>query len=176
VIIVHPNKAGANDPLMRTNGARAFSQAVRSIIVLGRDPNDPENTSHRFPPHAKGSVGAKHETVEYRLEPTLIPAADGDPEVTTARLVEIGASNLTSRDMFTHADPDERTQTDDAVDFLHEILAAARTGRRPHRRPRPPDGTQRRVPDLSGLRRMGQRDGRERRPTPLDMDRNYNRA
>jgi len=124
VIIVHPNKAGANDPLMRTNGARAFSQAVRSIIVLGRDPNDPENTSHRFLPHAKCSVGAKHETVEYRLEPTLIPAADGDPEVTTARLVEIGASNLTSRDMFTHADPDERTQTDDAVDFLHEILAA----------------------------------------------------
>lgn len=124
MIIVHPNKAGANDPLMRTNGARAFSQAVRSIIVLGRDPNDPENTSHRFLPHAKCSVGAKHETVEYRLEPTLIPAADGDPEVTTARLVEIGASNLTSRDMFTHADPDERTQTDDAVDFLHEILAA----------------------------------------------------
>jgi len=55
VIIVHPNKAGANDPLMRTNGARAFSQAVRSIIVLGRDPNDPENTSHRFPPHAKAA-------------------------------------------------------------------------------------------------------------------------
>ena len=120
VIVAHLNKAMGVDPLYRTGGSVGIPAAARSALVLMRDPDDPdgEEGSSRVLAHFKSNYGPLAPSLRYQLESVHL---DGD--VLTARLVADGESDHAARDLLSVPTGEERTERDEAVDFLRAELA-----------------------------------------------------
>ena len=67
VLVSHMSKPNANggDALDRLLGSSDFRNAARSIVIVGRDPDDPET---RVFAHAKNSVGPQGPSRRYRVD------------------------------------------------------------------------------------------------------------
>lgn len=124
--IVHLNKSASTDWLRRVGGSIGISGAARSVLLLARDPDDPdgEKGRQRVLAHAKCNVGPEMPSLLYEIEPILIPASDEDPEVETARIVQIGESDHDAEHLLVgRGDPEERSALDEAIAFLEEEIA-----------------------------------------------------
>jgi hypothetical protein len=131
VALLHLNKNVGNDPLQRIGGSTGIPAAARSALLLARDPDDPDGDlgRRRILAHTKCNVGPEARSLLYEIEPILIPAADDEPSVETARIEERGESDLTGRDLL--AGPTANSsKLEDAMDFLENQLAE---GPRPSR-------------------------------------------
>jgi hypothetical protein len=115
IVVAHLNKATGSDPLYRTGGSIAIPAAVRSALLLARDPEDPEGDrgSRRVLAHHKSNVGPLAESLSYEVE--IVGEA--------ARLRGLGTSSVGARDLLDAPSEDERTERDEAVDLLREELA-----------------------------------------------------
>lgn len=91
LLIMHTNKTTGDDPVRRLGGSIGFSGAIRNGLLLGRDPSD-ETGNRRLLAHWKSNTGKKAATLVFELTPTLLPAADGETEIETARLKYVGES------------------------------------------------------------------------------------
>ena len=60
--IAHMNKQSGEDPIHRINGSIRFAAGVRSIIYLGRDPEDPDRIAFA---HGKSNVAEKGATLVF---------------------------------------------------------------------------------------------------------------
>jgi putative DNA primase/helicase len=124
VVILHLNKGMSGDAMRRIGGSVAFRNAARSVLILARDPGDLEGNG-RVLVHDKCNVGPQAPSLVYALEPILISAVDGDPEVETSRLRLIGESEHTSGDVLERRGDDEHvTAIDEATAFLLEELGS----------------------------------------------------
>jgi archaellum biogenesis ATPase FlaH len=123
VAVLHLNKSLSADALRRISGSVGFQGAARSVLLLARDPEDEPSGNRRVLAHIKCNVGPEQGSVAFQVEPVLIPARDGDPEVDTARLVEVGESSYTKHDLLAPADSEERSSRDEAEEFLQIELA-----------------------------------------------------
>jgi AAA domain len=120
--LIHFNKAHGLQPLQRLSGSGAFGNAARSVLLLDRDPDDPdgEQGRRRVLAHVKSNDGPEMPSLLYEIAPILLPATGVDPEVETSRLELIGESPHDGRALLASASTsdEERTALDNAVEFL----------------------------------------------------------
>jgi hypothetical protein len=129
IVIAHLNKSSSSDWLRRVGGSIAVSGAARSVLLLARDPDDPEGEkgSRRVLAHVKCNVGPLMPSLLYEVQPIVIPASEEDPEVETAKLVSLGTSGHDAEQLLAgRGDPEERSALDEAVAFLTEELGEDR--------------------------------------------------
>jgi hypothetical protein len=124
VALLHLNKAQGLAPLARLSGSGAFGNAARSVLLLDRDPDDPdgEEGSRRVLAHVKCNVAPLAPSLLYEVTPIVLPATAIDPEVETSRLELIGESPHNGRGLLAVASDEERSALTDAEDFLRAEL------------------------------------------------------
>jgi hypothetical protein len=127
--IVHLNKMLSAEPLRRIGGSVGLPAAARSVLLLARDPDDPDGDegTRRVLAHVKTNYGALAPSLTFAIEPVLLSPLDGEPEVETARLVKLGESEHRGEALLSRrGDPEERSEIDDAIAFLRDELGQGR--------------------------------------------------
>lgn len=131
VVIVHVNPGQSSDAYVRIGGSKSGLQgAARAVFVFARDPDDPggEHGSQRVLANVKNNLAVEAPSQLYRIEPILLPAGVGEPAQETSRVVQIGLSDCSGRDLLAMPDGEERTLLEEATDWLRDELGAgART-------------------------------------------------
>jgi putative DNA primase/helicase len=129
LVIIHLNKGGSTDPLLRQEASAAFTQVVRGGLLLGHDPEDPEGDAgdQRVLAVSASNLAPIAQSLVYRIETRRVIGDTGE-EITTAGLIYIGESSADGQDLLRgQDDPDQRADRDEAVDFLEaELLAGKR--------------------------------------------------
>lgn len=120
VVVAHLNKARGGDPLYRAGGSIGIPAAVRSALLLARDPDDDERGNRRVLAHVKCNIGPQAESLSCEIEPVLL---DGDEPITTAAMRVTGTSEVSASALLDAPIGAERTERDDAADFLRTELA-----------------------------------------------------
>jgi hypothetical protein len=122
--LIHLNKGMSSDPLRRISGSGGFGNAARSVLLLARDPDDPdgEGGTRRVLAHVKSNVAPLAPSLSYEIKSIVLPARDGFPEVETARIDGIGGSSYSGRDLLGPAEEGEDSAVDQACEFLREEL------------------------------------------------------
>lgn len=122
--LLHLNKATGLAPLMRLGGSGAFGNAARSVLLLDRDPDDPdgEEGNQRVLAHIKCNVAPLAPSLVYAIRPIVLPATESDPEVETSRLELIGESPHNGRTLLVSPSQEERSALDEAAEFLRAEL------------------------------------------------------
>jgi AAA domain len=120
--IAHLNKARGADPLYRAGGSIGIPAAVRSALLLARDPEDPDRDrgSQRVLAHIKCNVAPQAESLACRIDPVQLM---GDEQLVAPRLRITGTSATSATDLLAAPTGEERTERDEAVDFLRVELA-----------------------------------------------------
>ncbi len=67
IAVVHLTKAARDTPMLRTQGSIAFTAAARTVLAVGRDPADPENTPIRHLVMVKSNVGPPAPSLMFTL-------------------------------------------------------------------------------------------------------------
>ena len=124
VVTAHLNKGEGSRAVHRIGGSIAFPGAARSVLLLAEDPDDPEGElgSRRVLAHIKCNVGRKQQSLVYRIEEILIPAANNEPEQKTAKIVCVGESRAETTTLL-EDDPTPIVHRQEAVEFLRLELA-----------------------------------------------------
>jgi hypothetical protein len=126
VVCIHLNKAQGMQPLQRLSGSGAFGAAARSVLLLDRDPDDPDGAQGRrcVLAHVKCNDGPEMPSLLYEIEPIVLPAAAEQPEVDTSRLALLGESPHSGRALLASAaaSEEDRSALDEATDFLRAEL------------------------------------------------------
>ncbi|MGP8162774.1 MAG: AAA family ATPase [Acidimicrobiales bacterium] len=111
----HHRKGGALDARDAGTGSVAFTAAARIEWVAGRDPEDP---GRRVLAVAKTNIAAVPPSRLYRLV-----AAEGEFDTVAVRWE--GTSTVTANELASGpVSAEERSELDEAVEFLREVLAA----------------------------------------------------
>jgi len=120
VIVAHLNKAKGADATHRTGGSIAIPAAVRSALLLARDPEDPEPEigAQRVLAHFKCNVAPLAETLTATIETAEV---DGGHEA--PRLDLVGTSTASAADLLDAPTEEARTERDEAIEFLEAELA-----------------------------------------------------
>jgi DNA repair protein RadA/Sms len=121
VIVAHLNKGQSTDPIQRLGGSIGLAAAARSVLLLGRDPDDPEGGvgSSRVLAHVKSNFGPL--ATSRRLE---IETVERGLHSATARITERGPSQYSGSALLA-SEPVERIgKLDSAIAFLQSELAA----------------------------------------------------
>lgn len=122
IAVIHLRKGGSNEALDRISGSIAFTAAARSVLAFGADPTDEgEDTSTRVLAHAKSNVGPVAPSLAYEIEGTTVEAEG--VEIKTSRLAFLGEHEATARDILNPSAPADRSETNDAMDWLADELA-----------------------------------------------------
>ena len=123
LVIAHPNKATGGSGLDRISGSGAFGNAARSVIVFGLDPADPdgETGDRRIIGHLKNNVGRKAQSVCLAIETRPVETEDGSAVVPYLRAT--GLSDHSALEVLSSPTGEERSERDDAREFLSEQLA-----------------------------------------------------
>jgi hypothetical protein len=126
VAVIHLNKGDTTDVLARVSGSVGFTAAARSVLVFGRDPEDPEGEtgSRRVIAHAKCNVGPQAPSLRAQIVGSLIDTVAGP--IHTSRLRFHGETKQTARDLLAQpATSEEITAVAEAAAFLLAHLADA---------------------------------------------------
>jgi len=128
--IFHLNKGISTDPLLRHEGAAAFTQVVRGSLMLGFDPEDPdgEEGDQRVLAVSSSNLAKKAPSLLYRIDGVTVTGDTNEP-ISTAAMQHIGESSAASHDLLGGREDDEaRADRDEATEFL---LAELEEGPRP---------------------------------------------
>jgi archaellum biogenesis ATPase FlaH len=122
----HLNKGQGSDPLRRASASVAFTAQARSVLLWARDPDDPEGErgSQRALAHVKCNLAALAPTLTWEIESVVLPASASEPAVETSRVVPVGESEHTGRDLLAQQDDTEPSAIDEAREFLLSELAS----------------------------------------------------
>jgi AAA domain len=121
LIVAHLNKGQGTDPLQRLGGSIGIPAAARSVLLLGRDPDDPEGEqgSQRVLAHLKSNVSELSPSLRFKIE----TANAGSTRVETARIVETGTSTYTGSELLVSDRPERGSKLAEAVAYLDGALA-----------------------------------------------------
>jgi|CXWL01.1.fsa_nt_gi putative DNA primase/helicase len=119
VAVSHFNKNANTEALMRVTGSLAFVAAARAAYVVARDP---ESEARRLFLPLKNNLGNDQSGLAFTVESVQVESAIGMIE--TSRVVwESSAVTVTAEEaMKPQVHDDERSDLDDAKDFLRELL------------------------------------------------------
>jgi len=119
--IIHVNKSGGGDALNMIMGSRAFGAVARSVLFAMKSPDD---ESIKFLGQPKNNLGRDDlPTMTYRITGAHV-ADTPEGEVWTGKVEWLGESTQTIADALIASsdDPDSRTATRDAVEWLGDYL------------------------------------------------------
>ena len=119
LVVAHLNKAKGADPLYRVGGSIGIPAAVRSALLLARDPEDPDGESgyQRVLAHHKCNVGEYAESLIYRVEGVSLEDGDKAPVIK-----QIGTSEAVASDLLNAPTDEGINERDDAKEFLRAEL------------------------------------------------------
>ena len=120
VVVMHVNKSMAKQFFQRVGASVGFTGAARSMLLVARDPDDPdgERGLRRVLAHGKCNVGPLERSLSFEIEP-----AQTDSGIETSRLRWLGESETTTADLLGADGDDERTDTELAGEWLADELA-----------------------------------------------------
>lgn len=120
VIVAHLNKGQGSNPLQRLGGSIGIPAAARSVLLLARDPDDPDGDhgSKRALAHVKCNLAAQAPSLRYEIEATAVMEG-----LATARIVERGQSPYTGSELLAVSHPSRGLKREEAIDFLQRELA-----------------------------------------------------
>jgi AAA domain/DnaB-like helicase N terminal domain len=120
VVVAHLNKAKGGDALHRTGGSIGIPAAVRSALLLARDPEDPEpeRGCQRVLAHVKSNISTQAETLACEIEAVLL-----DDQSEAPKLKIVGTSTVSAADLLDAPSEEVRTERDEAIEFLAAELA-----------------------------------------------------
>jgi hypothetical protein len=110
LVVRHLNKLIGGPALYRGGGSIGIIGAVRSAMVVGRDPSNPE---HCILAATKCNLCRMPKSLRYTHEPT------GD----VSRIGWAGECDLTADDILVHAGPTKQSEVERCADVLRELLA-----------------------------------------------------
>ncbi len=119
VIVAHLNKAKGADATHRTGGSIAIPAAVRSALLLARDPEDPEpeTGSQRVLAHFKCNVAPQAETLTAAIQTVQVDGGHEAPQIEI-----VGTSTVSAADLLDAPTDEARTERDEAIEFLEAEL------------------------------------------------------
>jgi hypothetical protein len=122
LVVSHLNKGRSTDPVQRLGGSIGLAAAARSVLLLDRDPDDPdgETGSHRVLAQVKSNLGLIDSSLRFRVETTTLGNMGAEPEV--ARIVELGTSHYTGSELLAARDAEPVGARADAIRFIREEL------------------------------------------------------
>jgi AAA domain len=114
LVVAHLNKGQGDDPLQRLGGSIGIPAAARSVLLLTRDPDDPEGNdgNHRVLAHVKSNLG--------RLATVPLPSGES---LATARLMIQEAVPYTGAELLAAPRAERGERLREAVAFLQSELA-----------------------------------------------------
>jgi hypothetical protein len=123
VASLHLNKSNGLKPLQRLCGSGGFGNAARSVLLLDHDPDDPdgEDGSRRVLAQIKTNISRTAPSQILEIQPILLPAIDGMPEVETSRLELVGDSPHNGVTLLAGAG--EQQDLNEAEEFLLDLLS-----------------------------------------------------
>jgi RecA-family ATPase len=119
LVIAHLNKGSGDDPLQRLGGSIGIAAAARSVLLLGRNPNDPntERGSKRVLAQVKTNLGEPSKSLAYTITPVTVR------EQQAATIEETGLSPYSGRDLLAQPRPKSRDwRRADARELLTQQL------------------------------------------------------
>jgi AAA domain len=119
LLVAHLNKGQNADPLRRLGGSIGLAAAARSVLLLARDPDDPEGATGamRVLAQAKSNLGSLEPSLAYRIK----PASQSD-DVTTASLEAVGASRFSAAELLALNETEARSKFSEAEALLRAEL------------------------------------------------------
>jgi RecA-family ATPase len=119
VVVAHLNKGNSNDPLHRLGGSIGLPAAARSVLLLGRDPDDPEGVEgeRRVLAHVKTNIGPKAASVAFRIEEIQVGSGSA------GKIVQTGYSPHSGEDLLREEEPGRGSKRTAAIAFLLDRLA-----------------------------------------------------
>lgn len=117
--IQHVNRRTDSDPLARIADAQGIPQVARSVLVWGPDPEDPDGDggSRKVLATAKNNLSKGRPAASFEIGGVKITE-----EIWAPKLSHLGESSAEAGDLV--ADQEARSQTQDAVDWLADLLEA----------------------------------------------------
>lgn len=100
VYVVHTNKAQHSELLYRVGGSVAFTAAARSVVLMARSKETPQE---RIVAHLACNVGPELPASDYIVEQSYLPPLNGYPGKLTARLRFLRQHEGSIDDVFTPA-------------------------------------------------------------------------
>lgn len=118
--LAHFNKSTGSDPVGLITGSSAFGEVVRAVIGVARD-TDADDGSCVIS-QAKNNLGRLDlASLRYVIDNATVETDEGDAEVGRLRIV--GETDRTVADILgDRVDPEERTERDEAADWLIGFL------------------------------------------------------
>jgi hypothetical protein len=119
LLVAHLNKGQNADPLRRLGGSIGLAAAARSMLLLARDPDDPEGATGamRVLAQAKSNLGVLEPSLTYRINPASLPN-----DVTTAYLEAAGASRFSATELLALNETEARSKLSEAEALLRAEL------------------------------------------------------
>jgi AAA domain len=129
LVVFHLNKGNSTDPLLRHEGSAAFTQVIRSGLMLGRDPDDPDAGSRRvLAVSASNNAPDGIPSIVYRIEPRIVDGDTGEA-IETARIVATGEqSGATAHDLLGARREGDKPRDDLRDDVLGLLGGIRRSG------------------------------------------------
>lgn len=113
----HFNKSSTADPVSLITGSAAFSNVARAALGFVVDPE----TDNVVITQIKNNLGRLDlPSLSYRIDSAVIETDDGPADV--GRLVMLGESDRSVHDLLRDRDGDERSERDEAVEWLTKWL------------------------------------------------------
>ncbi len=113
-VVLHTNKAPGADPLLRISGSVGFTGAARSVLLAAEDPQD---ETRRILAVVKSNLAAYPPPLAYSIAGVELPG-----DIPTSRVQWLGeAPEVDVRELLVSRDPEERSATEDAMEFLREL-------------------------------------------------------
>ena len=119
LLVAHLNKGQNADPLRRLGGSIGLAAAARSVLLLARDPDDPEGATGamRVLAQAKSNLGLLEPSLGYRIKPASLAN-----DVTTAYLEAAGASRFSAAELLALNETEARSKLREAEALLRAEL------------------------------------------------------
>jgi len=120
LVIAHLNKDVTKAAIDRIGGSVGISNAARSVLFAGPDPDDPDGKVKMLA-HPKCNVGLEQPTLRYRTESVTLPT--GSETIETTRIVWEGeAPGITADDLVAKPEPVSGEARGLAVEWLEKAL------------------------------------------------------
>lgn len=121
LVVVHTTKARDGDMIRRIGASVGLSGAARSLLIMGADPADPAGADGtRRILASRGNLAPPQPALLYEIESCEVEH-DGEA-LPTSRLRYLGESDIASHDLLAPPEPEERTERDEAEDWLRDVL------------------------------------------------------
>jgi hypothetical protein len=118
LIIGHLNKGQGSDPLQRIGGSVGIPAAARSVLLLERNPADPQGETglQRVVAQAKSNLGPLAESLLFEL------GAGPAGGLEAGLIRQLGPASYTASELLVRDDPVSGSALQEAKEFLHEAL------------------------------------------------------